>query len=29
VISGKIAKDLFEIVWSEGGDRRRSSNSAA
>ena len=20
VISGKIAKDLFEIVWSEGGD---------
>jgi len=23
VISGKIAKDLFEIVWSEGGDPRR------
>ncbi|MGH6684935.1 MAG: Asp-tRNA(Asn)/Glu-tRNA(Gln) amidotransferase subunit GatB [Pseudolabrys sp.] len=22
-ISGKIAKDLFEIVWSEGGDPRR------
>jgi aspartyl-tRNA(Asn)/glutamyl-tRNA(Gln) amidotransferase subunit B len=22
VISGKIAKDLFEIVWSEGGDPR-------
>ena len=21
-ISGKIAKDLFEIVWSEGGDPR-------
>src|SRR5205823_13981972 len=20
VISGKIAKDVFEIVWSEGGD---------
>jgi aspartyl-tRNA(Asn)/glutamyl-tRNA(Gln) amidotransferase subunit B len=23
VISGKIAKDLFEIVWSEGGDPRQ------
>jgi aspartyl-tRNA(Asn)/glutamyl-tRNA(Gln) amidotransferase subunit B len=23
VISGKIAKELFEIVWSEGGDPRR------
>ncbi|MDH3741112.1 MAG: Asp-tRNA(Asn)/Glu-tRNA(Gln) amidotransferase subunit GatB [Hyphomicrobiales bacterium] len=23
IISGKIAKDLFEIVWSEGGDPRR------
>src|SRR5262249_12513394 len=22
VISGKIAKDLFEIVWQEGGDPR-------
>ena len=22
VISGRIAKDLFEIVWSEGGDPR-------
>src|SRR5262249_20623187 len=22
VISGKIAKDLFDIVWSEGGDPR-------
>jgi aspartyl-tRNA(Asn)/glutamyl-tRNA(Gln) amidotransferase subunit B len=22
VVSGKIAKDLFEIVWSEGGDPR-------
>jgi aspartyl-tRNA(Asn)/glutamyl-tRNA(Gln) amidotransferase subunit B len=22
VISGKIAKDLFEIVWREGGDPR-------
>jgi hypothetical protein len=21
-ISGKIAKDLFEIVWNEGGDPR-------
>ena len=21
-ISGKIAKDLFEIVWTEGGDPR-------
>ena len=20
-ISGKIAKDVFEIVWTEGGDR--------
>ena len=23
VISGKIAKDLFEIVWAEGGDPRK------
>jgi aspartyl-tRNA(Asn)/glutamyl-tRNA(Gln) amidotransferase subunit B len=23
VISGKIAKDLFEIVWTEGGDPRK------
>lgn len=23
VISGKIAKDLFEMVWSEGGDPRK------
>ena len=23
VISGKIAKDLFEIVWSDGGDPRK------
>ena len=22
MISGKIAKDLFEIVWTEGGDPR-------
>ena len=22
MISGKIAKDVFEIVWSEGGDPR-------
>ncbi|TGP21567.1 Asp-tRNA(Asn)/Glu-tRNA(Gln) amidotransferase GatCAB subunit B, partial [Mesorhizobium sp. M1D.F.Ca.ET.234.01.1.1] len=22
-ISGKIAKDLFEIVWNEGGDPRK------
>ncbi|TIM66603.1 MAG: Asp-tRNA(Asn)/Glu-tRNA(Gln) amidotransferase GatCAB subunit B, partial [Mesorhizobium sp.] len=22
-ISGKIAKDLFEIVWNEGGDPRQ------
>ena len=22
VLSGKIAKDLFEIVWTEGGDPR-------
>ncbi|MGA0925481.1 MAG: Asp-tRNA(Asn)/Glu-tRNA(Gln) amidotransferase GatCAB subunit B, partial [Lutimaribacter sp.] len=22
VISGKIAKDLFEILWAEGGDPR-------
>jgi aspartyl-tRNA(Asn)/glutamyl-tRNA(Gln) amidotransferase subunit B len=30
VISGKIAKDLFEIVWNEGGDpRARSSKRAA
>jgi aspartyl-tRNA(Asn)/glutamyl-tRNA(Gln) amidotransferase subunit B len=28
-ISGKIAKDLFEIVWTEGGDPPRSSKSAA
>ena len=28
-ISGKIAKDLFEIVWSEGGDPRGSSRRAA
>ena len=28
-ISGKIAKDVFEIVWSEGGDPPRSSRSAA
>ena len=28
-ISGKIAKDLFEIVWSEGGDPRAIVESAA
>jgi aspartyl-tRNA(Asn)/glutamyl-tRNA(Gln) amidotransferase subunit B len=28
-ISGKIAKDLFEIVWTEGGDPARSSKNAA
>ena len=27
-ISGKIAKDLFEIVWSEGGDPRRDRRRA-
>ena len=27
VISGKIAKDLFEIVWAEGGDPRRIAES--
>jgi aspartyl-tRNA(Asn)/glutamyl-tRNA(Gln) amidotransferase subunit B len=27
VISGKIAKDLFEIVWSEGGDPRQIVDS--
>ena len=27
-ISGKIAKDLFEIVWSEGGDPRADRRSA-
>ena len=26
-ISGKIAKDVFEIVWSEGGDPRESSRA--
>src|SRR5712692_2254858 len=26
-ISGKIAKDLFEIVWSEGGDRSEEHTS--
>jgi aspartyl-tRNA(Asn)/glutamyl-tRNA(Gln) amidotransferase subunit B len=26
-ISGKIAKDLFEIVWTEGGDPHASSKS--
>jgi aspartyl-tRNA(Asn)/glutamyl-tRNA(Gln) amidotransferase subunit B len=26
---GKIAKDLFEIVWTEGGDPARSSKRAA
>ena len=28
-ISGKIAKDLFEIVWSEGGDPRAIVEAAA
>ena len=28
-ISGKIAKDLFEIVWSEGGDPRAIVERAA
>ena len=28
-ISGKIAKDLFEIVWTEGGDPPRSWRPAA
>jgi len=28
-ISGKIAKDLFEIVWSEAVTRAPSSTSAA
>ena len=28
-ISGKIAKDVFEIGWSEGGDRMRSWKRAA
>ena len=28
VISGKIAKDLFEIVWTEGGDPRRDRRDA-
>ena len=28
-ISGKIAKDVFEIVWTEGGDPRRSLMRAA
>jgi len=23
VISGKLAKDLFEIIWTEGGDPRQ------
>ncbi len=27
-ISGKIAKDLFEIVWQEGGDPRDAGRSA-
>jgi aspartyl-tRNA(Asn)/glutamyl-tRNA(Gln) amidotransferase subunit B len=27
VISGKMAKDLFEIVWSEGGDPRAIANA--
>src|SRR6185503_15183048 len=26
-ISGKIAKDLFEIVWAEGGDPRQRVES--
>ena len=28
-ISGKIAKELFEIVWTRGRDPQRSSRSAA
>ena len=28
-ISGKIAKDLFEIVWSEGGDPARAGRERA
>ena len=28
VISGKIAKDLFEIVWAEGGDPRAIVDAA-
>jgi aspartyl-tRNA(Asn)/glutamyl-tRNA(Gln) amidotransferase subunit B len=28
-ISGKIAKDLFEIIWEEGGDPAESSKRAA
>ena len=28
VISGKIAKDLFEIVWTEGGDPRADRREA-
>ena len=28
-ISGKIAKDLFEIVWTEGGDPRELVEAAA
>jgi aspartyl-tRNA(Asn)/glutamyl-tRNA(Gln) amidotransferase subunit B len=28
-ISGKIAKDVFEILWSEGGDPARSWRRAA
>ena len=27
-ISGKIAKDLFEIVWNDGGDPAKSSKTA-
>jgi aspartyl-tRNA(Asn)/glutamyl-tRNA(Gln) amidotransferase subunit B len=29
VISGKIAKDLFEIVFTEGGDPREIVERAA
>jgi aspartyl-tRNA(Asn)/glutamyl-tRNA(Gln) amidotransferase subunit B len=28
-ISGKIAKDSFEIVWSEGGDPRENRRRSA
>ena len=28
IISGKIAKDVFEIVWNEGAIRARLSSSA-
>ena len=28
VISGKIAKDLFEVVWAEGGDPRADRRAA-